>query len=227
MIQDLSAIVARFSGSDWMDASASLIREYELGRRRAAQLLHDDAGQLLSAAGLHAGLVSMENPATAPHLREFQNLLDQGLAQIRELSRALNPSPVSRTGLRFALEHQIEQGKPAFPQGLTLEFPADFRIPAQPALSLGLFTGYCLEFLRESGANFVHLRVIKSFRAYVLEVLYDESSHACSVENSSKYRRDLLVLYCRTVQSGVAVEYGDGTDSGLIRAMTEDQDCTT
>lgn len=226
MIQDLAALAATFPGSEWREAAASVIRETDLEIRRAARVLHDDAGQLLSAAGLHAGLVSMEDAATGTHLAECQNLLEQGMSHIRDISRALNPCPAGRAGLRFTLERLSEQYGPSFSTGVTLEYPANFCVASKPAIALGLFAGYCLEFVKQRDANSVHFRVIKSSRAYVLEVLYDVSSHLDTTEIPRKQRRDLLVLFCRSIQAGVAVEYGNGPDDGLIRATTEDQDCT-
>ena len=71
--------------------------------RRAAQVLHDDVGSLLAVAGLRLQLLRMDHPATEARTAEVGEALDGVMQHLRTLSRALEPSPVRRTGLKNAL----------------------------------------------------------------------------------------------------------------------------
>jgi signal transduction histidine kinase len=71
--------------------------------RRAAQVLHDDAGSLLAVAGLRLQLLCMDFPETATRAAEISEALDGVMEHLRVLSRRLEPSPVRRTGLKNAL----------------------------------------------------------------------------------------------------------------------------
>ena len=83
-----------------------LAKECVRGRqelRRAAQVLHDDVGSLLAVAGLRLQLLSMDFPDAAARAAEVGEALEGVMEHLRKLSRALEPSPVRRTGLKNAL----------------------------------------------------------------------------------------------------------------------------
>lgn len=67
---------------------------------RAGKVLHDEIGPLLSAAGLRLQLLKMDFPATAEHVREVTQSLDQAIDRIRQISQDLAPSPFSKTPKR-------------------------------------------------------------------------------------------------------------------------------
>ncbi len=71
--------------------------------RRAAQVLHDDVGSLLAVAGLRLQLLRMDFPAASERAAEVSEALEGVMEHLRALSRALEPSPVRRTGLKNAL----------------------------------------------------------------------------------------------------------------------------
>ena len=83
-----------------------LAKECVRGRqelRRAAQVLHDDVGSLLAVAGVRLQLLRMDFPDTAARAAEVGETLEGVMEHLRKLSRALEPSPVRRTGLKNAL----------------------------------------------------------------------------------------------------------------------------
>ncbi len=63
---------------------------------KAAQVLHDDIGPLLSAAGLRLQLLKMDFPETAEQVREVTNALDDAIDRVRALAMELRPSPFSK-----------------------------------------------------------------------------------------------------------------------------------
>jgi signal transduction histidine kinase len=66
---------------------------------KALDLLHDEIGPLLSAAGLKLQLVSMDHPETAEQVREVTAALDEAIDLIRGLSRKLMPG--ADRGIKF------------------------------------------------------------------------------------------------------------------------------
>jgi signal transduction histidine kinase len=55
-----------------------------------SQVLHDEIGPLLSAAGLKLQLIKMDYPETATLVREVTEVLDQAIDQVRQLSNSLD-----------------------------------------------------------------------------------------------------------------------------------------
>lgn len=62
----------------------------------AGQVLHDEIGPTLSAAGLRLQLLRMDFPETAGQVREVTASLDQAIDRIREISQELKPSPFAK-----------------------------------------------------------------------------------------------------------------------------------
>jgi signal transduction histidine kinase len=71
--------------------------------RRASRVLHDDIGSLLAVAGLRLQLLLMDYPDASAGTVELAAALDGAMKHVRTLSKELDPSPVSRTGLQNAL----------------------------------------------------------------------------------------------------------------------------
>lgn len=86
------------------DALAELYCSVSDTANRCGRALHDDAGPLLSAAGLRLQLLRMDHPGIEREAEPISVILDQAYERIRAISQELAPSPVLRVGLRAALE---------------------------------------------------------------------------------------------------------------------------
>jgi signal transduction histidine kinase len=106
------------------------------GQRRAGRVLHDDIGPLLSAAGLRLQLLRMDFPDAADRAREVMEVLDEAMERVRELSQALNPSPVYRSGFKNALAGLIEARQRKFPGRIQFNFASTARLPVEAALAM-------------------------------------------------------------------------------------------
>ncbi len=95
------------------------INEHEAVLARVSRLLHDDVSQILSAVGLQLDAMRMDFREQAPGLdgraAEIQELLEQAIEQLRDISNELNPSIVERAGLRFALDRLAGKFAPTSP----------------------------------------------------------------------------------------------------------------
>ena len=96
--------------------------------RRAAGVLHDDVGSLLAVAGLRLQLLCMDFPEASERAAEASEAIGGAMEHIRKLSRALEPSPVRRTGLKNALLDLAE----SFP-GVTLRYTTAMPLPSVDA----------------------------------------------------------------------------------------------
>ncbi len=92
--------------------------------RRAAGVLHDDVGSLLAVAGLRLQLLCMDFPEASERAAEVSEAIGGAMEHVRKLSRAVEPSPVRRTGLKNALLDLAE----AF-SGVTVRYTAAMALP--------------------------------------------------------------------------------------------------
>ena len=118
-----------------------IIRERDAERTRVARLLHDEVGQVLSAAGLHLDALRLDVQDRAPEIVgrtwEIQSILEGAVQQVRRLSYELCPEPLEHAGLGVGLRHLAGRRRPSFPGLLTAECPDSVNLP--PAVSVALF----------------------------------------------------------------------------------------
>jgi signal transduction histidine kinase len=101
--------------------------------RRAAQVLHDDAGSLLAVAGLRLQLLRMDHPETEARAAEVGEALDGVMHHLRTLSRELEPTPVRRTGLKNALLDLAEARMESTGADIALRYTATATLPPAAA----------------------------------------------------------------------------------------------
>ena len=92
--------------------------------RRAASVLHDDVGSLLAVAGLRLQLLCMDFPEASERAAEASEAIGGAMEHVRKLSRAVEPSPVRRTGLKNALLDLAESFS-----GVTVRYTAALALP--------------------------------------------------------------------------------------------------
>src|SRR5580698_10099439 len=83
--------------------------------RNAGSALHDQAGSLLSAAGLRLQLLRMDFPETGEAVDQVLIALDEAIERVRSLSQALNPSRAAHLGLAGALSQLVDGYSASFP----------------------------------------------------------------------------------------------------------------
>ena len=85
--------------------SRRLLEAQEVERQKIARELHDEIGQVLTAVRLNLQAIqkSCQTNAPLPRIDESVNIIDEALAQVRELSLELRPSLLDELGLVAAL----------------------------------------------------------------------------------------------------------------------------
>jgi signal transduction histidine kinase len=170
--------------------------EHEAVLARVSRLLHDDVSQVLSAVGLQLDALRMDFREQAPGVDnravEIQELLEQAIEQLRDITNELNPSIVERAGLRFALDRLIGKARSSFSGTLRLHFDPSLRVPTLLAKAFYKITDCALEVARTApGCSLIDIHVKRAHGEYVLEI----SDNAEVNENAAAPLGQLLMDY--------------------------------
>ncbi len=111
----------------------AMVTSREQDGARAARVLHDEVGQVLSAVGLQLDVLRMDFQARVPEITartaEIQEMLERAMTQVRGLSYELNPAIVERAGLQFAMERLCSKYRDQFKGTLRLTYDHSIRAP--------------------------------------------------------------------------------------------------
>jgi signal transduction histidine kinase len=151
------------------------MNEHEAVLSRVSRLLHDDVSQVLSAVGLQLDAMRMDFREEAPGMdgraTEIQELLEQAIEQLRDITNELNPSIVERAGLQFALERLIGDIRTGFPATLRLHFDASLHVPTILAKAFYKIAACALDLAKAApGCSLIDIHVKRAHGEYVLEV---------------------------------------------------------
>ena len=114
------AEIYRRKGRELERLSTRLLSAQEEERRRIARQLHDELGQALTVAIMDLRLAEREAPeGLKERLRQGARLLEEAIAEVRELSHNLRPPLLDELGLAEALRALIERFAAA--EGLKIE----------------------------------------------------------------------------------------------------------
>jgi len=133
-LRDHSA-VSGLPDSSLTEPLFAALNEHEMTLARVSRLLHDDVSQVLSAAGLQLDALRMDFRETAPGVdqraTEIQNMLEQAIDRLREISNEISPSIAERAGLHFALDQMAGKARNIFSGAIRLHFDAARVTPVQ------------------------------------------------------------------------------------------------
>lgn len=151
------------------------LNEHEAVLARVSRLLHDDVSQVLSAVGLQLDAMRMDFREQAPGVdsraTEIQELLEQAIEQLRDLTNELNPSIVERAGLQFALDRLIGKARTGFSGSLRLHFDGSLRVPTILAKAFYNITDCAIDIAKETpGCSLIDIQVKRVQGEYVLEI---------------------------------------------------------
>jgi signal transduction histidine kinase len=187
--------------------------------QHVAKVLHEDIGQVLTVAGLHLEVLRQDVSRSAPEavhqVSDVQNLLEQAIHDVRNLSYRLNPSLVPRSGLRYALDSMV--GKLRQETGATIRFLMDSKVHPPLPVSMALFEiaeESLRNALRHSGGNLFELVVQPRSDSIILTVK-DNGIGFHPESTAQEGGLGLLWMRYRAGQAGVTVRIvsspGNGT----------------
>jgi signal transduction histidine kinase len=140
----------------------ALLSDREAEQAKVARMLHDDAGQVLSAIGLHLDVLRGElTPEQSAQVVDIQKLLEMVISRIRAASQALHVNVVERAGLGFALEQLATKSREKGAGiSVQLQIAPGARWPNEAAHAAYRITGELLEnAMRHSGAQRIEIRM--------------------------------------------------------------------
>ena len=122
--------------------------------RSASRQLHDDAGPLLSAAGMRLQLLRTDLAQAGAGIDEVTRILEQAIQRIRTVSRDLYHSPADQIGLKNALFRLAEQHP-----WLSVSYSATASLPPEDAAALYQATTEAASEALQAGASRVRIAV--------------------------------------------------------------------
>jgi len=195
------------------------LNEHEAVLSRVSRLLHDDVSQVLSAVGLQLDALRMDFREQAPGVdnraAEIQELLEQAIEQLRDITNELNPSIVERAGLQFALDRLIGKARAGFAGTVRLHFDPSLHVPTILAKAFYKITDCALEIAKSSpGCSLVDVHVKRAQGEYVLEI-----SDNARVDDTSSQPLGRLLMDYHASRNHVTLRIGRTPGKGsVIRA---------
>ena len=139
-----------------VDRLAAMLLEKESRAAEVARLLHDHAGQTLSALGFHLHALGGDKETAA----EIAGYLEQVIENVRVACNQLQSNVVERSGLSIALALLFERLRNETGLEVHLDFDGKQRIPAQIGHSVYRIIELALDNVaKHSGANAAAVRV--------------------------------------------------------------------
>lgn len=197
------------------------IHEHDAVLARISRLLHDDVSQVLSAVGLQLDALRMDFREQAPGLDaravEIQELLEQAIEQLRDITNELNPSIVERAGLQFALDRLAGKVRGQFSGTVRLHFDSSLRVPTVLAKAFYKMCECALDTaIASPGCSLIDIYVKRSHGDYVLEVT-DNRADPAGKEDSELLSRLLMEYHASKNHLSLKVQRTPGKGN-VIRA---------
>jgi signal transduction histidine kinase len=153
----------------------NVINAREMECARVSKLLHDQVGQVLSAVGLQLDVLRLDLKDKVPEIgertSEIQQVLEQAVKLIRDLSFELHPAVVERAGLQFAIDQLVGRFRSSFSGTIRLFHDSTTYVPAQIGAAMYKVAEQALEnAVQHSGAEKIEVLIRPIQGALVLEV---------------------------------------------------------
>jgi PAS domain S-box-containing protein len=159
------------------ELSRRLVQSQDDERRRIARELHDSAGQIVTALGMH--LASITQRTVKPEVRqaaqEGHEMVQQLSKEIRTVSYLLHPPLLDETGLSEAIRWYIQGLAERSGLKIQLDIPGDFgRLPEDTEVALFRIVQECLTNIhRHSGGTAAIIRLSHNISNVSLEIQDD------------------------------------------------------
>lgn len=150
----------------------------EAERKRIAQDLHDDLGQMLTSLRMEVALVAMQhnpgNPVLVERLNGIKERIDNSIQVVRDVAAQLRPA-VLDAGIAAALEWQVMEftKRSGIPCELSFEVNGAEWKEEQATTLFRIVQESFTNIMRHARAHQVHVRLMQHENHYVLEVQDD------------------------------------------------------
>jgi two-component system NarL family sensor kinase len=190
-----------------------------------ARVLHENVGQLLTVVGLHLDVLRQDfgkdQPDLAARTSEIQQLLDQAIEDVRELTYRVNPDMVPRSGLRYALEVLVGGLRDSSGASIRLLIDSHAHLPLPVSEAMFRIVDQALaNAVRHSGATHMEVVLQPAGREIRLEV--KDNGCGFDVEETATAYRGLGILWMRHAaeRAGVVLQIASKPGEGTIVQAT-------
>ncbi len=208
----------------------SVINAREQECARVSRLLHDQVGQVLSAVGLQLDVLRLDLVDKVPEIvgrtADIQQMLEEAVTKIRELSFELNPAIVERAGLQFALDQLVGRFRKSFKGGLRMMFDSSFRLPVESANALYKIAECAIDnAVQHSGCTQIELLLRPAQKHIIMEVRDNGAGFPYAQVRKASPGLGLLLMEHYASEAGLDFSVRSGTGRGtVVRASHERQD---
>ena len=194
------------------------VHECERELARVSGLLHDEVSQVLSAVGLQLDVMRLDFKDRAPEIAErtaeIQNMLEQVINQLRELSYELSPSIVERAGLQMALDTLVGRIRKNFPGPCRMFFDPGIRLRTPIATAFFKIAERAVENCAiQPGCSQIEIQIKRTQSDIVLEVRAD-CDISCSPSDSSAFPMMMMEYYAS--QSNLTLDIKASPPKGTV-----------
>ena len=203
----------------------SLLNAREAEGARISRLLHDDVGQVLSAVGLHLTVLKMDLQDREPEAIErtlaIQNMLEQAVNRVRELSYELNPDLVERVGLHYALERLLIRCRETTPTAIRMFNTIRVPLPVDAATALYRIAEQAVEnAVKHSAGTQVRVVLRESGGQASMEVRDNGKGFAVEIAEEQPHGLGLLLMRLHAERSAIQLTVRSSAKKGtIIRAV--------
>ena len=194
------------------------VHEYERELARVSGLLHDQVSQVLSAVGLQLDVMRLDFKDRAPEIvertAEIQNMLEQVINQLRELSYELSPSIVERAGLQMALDTLVGRVRKNFSGVCRLFFDPAVRLQTPIATAFFKIAERAVEnCAMQAGCSQIEMQMKRTQADIVLEVRAD-----CDISPSSSDAGafPMMMMEYYAAESNIALSIKTSPEKGTV-----------
>lgn len=156
---------------------AAGVRSEESERLRIAEVLHDQMGAMLFSAKLHFENIRLdpEDPNSLPLHKKGQELLDDAIRKIRDISHNLHSAILQEFGLLEAIRHFVEKlaDKHLIRTTATLDCPYSAASYENDIVIYRLVQELISNILKHANARNIHLHCANTAQSLVLTIRHD------------------------------------------------------
>jgi signal transduction histidine kinase len=186
---------------------------------RIGRVLHDEIGQLLTAAGLHldAARQSLKAEDQRQQLDEAQRAFERVIDVVRELSQSLPPAIVQRVGLAFALERLVARYRGKGRQRIRFMHDPRARVDARIGQAMFRIAECALDnAVRHSEAPLVEVMLRWTSKGFLLEVRDQGRGFDLAAEREQPSGLGLLLMEHSARRAGLAFAVQSKPEAGTI-----------
>lgn len=198
----------------------SAVDARETENRRAARILHDQVGQVLTAVGLQLQVLKLDfgerTAGLSERIQETLLALDDAMEQVRSLSYDLNPAVVERAGLQAALDRLVGRFRSLFSGTIRFAYDSTVQVPQVVAHAWYRIAELSLDnAIRHAAAQRIELHVRRHGAGAALEVRDD--GRGFHVEEGKRMPGlGLLLIDHYTQEANVNTELTSSPGAGTV-----------